>query len=172
VILPLPKIRTSLFIVLIIFAISTSSVIGSGYAKRMASGIFSESETVQTSDVNENIMGRIANLQKQINELERQIVTRPPGPPEPPGPPGSLKDLVSEVITVTADTHDPNPEWTEGTTHCPEGTVITGGGYGAPLNTAQVYIYNGPGPGQSWSVKAFDQPMNGFSVFAVCAHLE
>lgn len=80
--------KSHLIVVLVLtFVIATSSVIGAGYAKKASSNIFEESEAVQASDANQNIIERIANLQKQINELRRQIATLPPGPPGPPGPP-------------------------------------------------------------------------------------
>ncbi len=151
---------------MIVLAISTSSVISTGYAKKISSNVFSESETVQASDANQNIIERIANLQKQINELKRQIATLPGG--------GEAKDLVSEVVTVPADTHDVSNQIHEGTAHCPEGKVITGGGFKFPTNSiAPLLLYDGPGTGQSWTVRVFqgfEVPV--FSVFAVCAGLE
>ena len=117
-------------------------------------------------DNSQSIIKRIGELQKQIDELRRQIETLPPG---------QSKTLVSQIITVTADNLNVSGQIREGTAHCPEGKVITGGGFKAPINcNAPLWLFNGPGPGQSWTVKAFHgagEPIV-FSVFAVCASLE
>jgi len=137
-ILTLPNIPTSLLIVLIVFAIATSSVIGTGYGKKMSSSIFSDSETVQTSgDTNQNIIERIASLQKQINELRRQIQTLPAGPPGPPGPPGSPGNL---VVTQRSSDDCRLPEGVGAgtikcTALCNSDEVVTGGGF--DLDTSQ-----------------------------------
>lgn len=62
-------ISTSL-LVLVTLTIGTNPIIGTGQTKKMSSYIFLESETVQTlADTNQKIIKRIAELQKQINEL-------------------------------------------------------------------------------------------------------
>ena len=133
----------------------------------VVSVIVSSSTTVAIANAGTHgrflFLSQVGELQKQIDELRRQLETLPPGP---------SKTLVSQIITVTADTLDVSGQIREGTAHCPEGKVITGGGFKAPINSnAPLWLFNGPGAGQSWTVKAFD-PDIGFSVFAVCAHLE
>lgn len=124
--------------VLVVIALATSSVIGTGYGKKMSSNIFTESETEQTSrDTNQNIIERIASLQKQINELRRQILTLPPGPPGPPDPPGSPGN---PVVTQRSSDYCRLPEevgagFLECTAFCNSDEVVVGGGYdtGNPL---------------------------------------
>ena len=143
------NIRTSLLIVMVVCVIvSSSTTVAIANAGTHGRFLF---------------LSQVGELQKQIDELRRQLETLPPGP---------SKTLVSQIITVTADTLDVSGQIREGTAHCPEGKVITGGGFKAPINSnAPLWLFNGPGAGQSWTVKAFD-PDIGFSVFAVCAHLE
>ena len=150
---------------MILFNIRTSLLI-----VMVVSVIVSSSTTVATADAGTHgrflFLSQVGELQKQIDELRRQIETLPPGP---------SKTLVSQIITVTADTLDASEQFREGTAHCPEGKVVTGGGFKAPINSnALLWLFNGPGPGQSWTVKAFhgvSEPII-FSVFAVCASLE
>jgi hypothetical protein len=72
-----------------------------------------------------------------------------------------------------ANTRDVCDQFTEGTSYCPDGSAITGGGFGAPAsNNLPQFHCNGPGSGQSWTVKAFDPEEIGFSVFAICASLK
>jgi hypothetical protein len=167
------NIWTSLLIALVVFGITSSSVIGTGYGKKVSSNIFTESETVQTlPDNSQNIIKRIAELQKQINELKRQIETLPSGPPGPPGPPGPTKTLVSQIVTTTntADAQD-----NTFTASCPEGKILTGGGFEfPPLFGVLTLHYSGPGPGSSWMVKVQRISDDTFEikVFAVCVGLE
>jgi hypothetical protein len=158
------NIRTSLLIILVVSVIvSSSSTLATADAGTHGRFLFL-SQTLP--DNSQSIIKRIGELQKQIDELRRQIETLPPGP---------SKTLVSQIITVTADTLDVSGQIREGTAHCPEGKVITGGGFKSPLNSiAPLWLFNGPGPGQSWTVKAFHDAGDPivFSVFAVCASLE
>jgi TolA-binding protein len=156
--------KTSLLIVLVVSVIvSSSSTVATAEAGTHGRFLFL-SQTLP--DNSQSIIKRIGELQKQIDELRRQIETLSPGP---------SKTLVSQIITVTADTLDVSEQFREGTAHCPEGKVVTGGGSKAPINSnAPLWLFNGPGPGQSWTVKAFhgaSEPIV-FSVFAVCASLE
>ena len=159
------NIRTSLLIVLVVSVIvSSSSTVATADADHAHGRFLFLSQTLP--DDSQSIIKRIGELQKQIDELRRQIETLPPGP---------SKTLVSQIITVTADTLDVSEQFREGTAHCPEGKVVTGGGFKAPINSnPPLWLFNGPGPGQSWTVKAFhgaSEPIV-FSVFAVCASLE
>lgn len=53
---------------------------------------------------------------------------------------------MTEVITVKANTLDESHQFREGTAHCPQGKVITGGGFGMPADSnVPLFFYNGPG---------------------------
>ena len=118
---------TSLLIISLVFAIATSSVVGTGYAKKMSSNVFTESETGQNSqDTNQNIVKRIAELQKQINELRRLIQTIPQGPPGPPGP---TQELVISQVKGDPVNLDNDGEARQASATCPSGTILTGGGF-------------------------------------------
>ena len=158
------NIRTSLLIVLVVSVIVSSlTTVATADAGTHGRFLFL-SQTLP--DNSQSIIKRIGELQKQIDELRRQIETLPPGP---------SKTLVSQIITVTADTRDVSEQFREGTAHCPEGKVVTGGGFKTPINSiAPLWLINGPGPGQSWTVKSFENSNDPivFSVFAVCGSLE
>jgi hypothetical protein len=159
------NIRTSLLIVLVVSVIVSNSItVATADADHAHGRFLFLSQTLP--DNSQSIIKRIGELQKQIDELRMQIATLPPGP---------SKTLVSEIITVTANTLDISKQFREGTAHCPGGSAITGGGFKAPMNSnAPLWLFNGPGPGQSWTVKSFESESEpiAFSVFAVCAHLK
>lgn len=101
-------------------------------------------------------------------------------PPSPHGPPGLTKNLVSEIITVSKKTFfDPDsgrPSFTDITAYCPEGKIITGGGYEIrPVTDIDIRVYyNGPNSPSSWLVKVanLSGPEETVKVFAICAGLE
>ncbi len=160
---------TSLLIVLLTLLIATSTVIENGYSKKATSNVFSESQNVQNSpDTNQNIIKRIAELQKQIDELRRQILTLPAGPP---GPPGSAMKLVT--IQSEKDGTSPGQQSSAAfQADCNSDEVVTGGGYKPePGQIIDSIRANGNG----WRVEVEnalqDNPWS-FTVFAECAHLE
>jgi len=103
-----------------------------------------------------------------------------PGPRGPPGPPGLTKNLVSEIITVSKKTFfDPDSgktPFTDITASCPEGKIITGGGYEIrPVADIDIRVYyNGPNSPSSWLVKVanLSGPEETVKVFAICVGLE
>ena len=103
-----------------------------------------------------------------------------PGPRGPPGPPGLTKNLVSEIITASKKTSfDPDSgktPFTDITASCPEGKIITGGGYEIrPVTDIDIRVYyNGPNSPSSWLVKVanLSGPEETVKVFAICAGLE
>jgi hypothetical protein len=132
------NIRTSLLIVLVVSVIvSSSSTVATADADHAHGRFLFLSQTLPEDS--QSIIKRIGELQKQIDELRRQIETLPPGP---------SKTLVSQIITVK--TLDVSEQFREGTAHCPEGKVVTGGGRAFHVASEPIV----------------------FSVFAVCASLE
>lgn len=101
-------------------------------------------------------------------------------PPSPHGPPSLTKNLVSEIITVSKKTFfDPDSgrtSFTDITASCPEGKIITGGGYEIrPVTDIDIRVYyNGPNSPSSWLVKVanLSGPEETVKVFAICAGLE
>lgn len=109
-------------------------------------------------------MKRIAELQRQIDELRRQVET------------GSAKTLVSQVVTASKVAVPNADAETVVTAFCPTGKTLTGGGFDFAITSAILLHFSGPGPGSSWTVKVLnsDPPESEqiIKAFAICADLE
>ena len=138
----------------------------------MSSNVFSESGTAQSSDINQNIKLRIAELQKQINELRRQIQTIPQGPPGPPGPTQELvvSRVEGDLVTLVND-----GEAKKSSASCPDKTVLTGGGFSSGINPSLYVLRSAPISSTTWKVIAslpFPDPgPTTVKAYAMCASL-
>ena len=166
------NIRTTLLIVLVVtVVVSSSTTVATADAGTHGRFLFL-SQTLP--DNSQSIIKRIGELQKQIDELRRQIQTLPTDPPGPPGAPDSTKNLVSEVVTTSINTE--HNAVTQITATCPNGKILSGGGFAIRETDPIEVDYSGPGPGSSWLVKVFvsgsGEPPLPAKAFAVCASLE
>ena len=146
----LSNIRTSLLIVLVTcIIVSSSNILATAYAGKGA-----------------------------ILALSQDAL--PPVHRGPPGPPGLTKNLVTEIITVSKKAFfDPDSgkiPFTDITASCPEGKIISGGGYEIrPVADIDIRVYyNGPNSPSSWLVKVanLSGPEETVKVFAICVGLE
>ena len=107
-------------------------------------------------DNSQIIIKRIGELQKQIDELRRQIETLPPGPPGPPGRPGPTG---KPVVTQRSSDYCSLPEGSGGglikcIALCNSDEIVVGGGYDTPpLNIGQVKVIRSEFASENgWSV--------------------
>lgn len=125
-----------------------------------------------------NILATVYAGKGAIIALSRDTLL--PASRGPPGPPGLTKNLVTEIIMVSKkaffDPGSGKTPFTDITASCPEGKIITGGGYEIrPVAEIDIRVYyNGPNSPSSWMVKVanLSGPEETVKVFAICAALE